>query len=502
MRTALRTFAYSAFAAAVPLGVGVAVRAGDAAPDDVSPKIAELAKTVSLEPGEDSPGGSATTKRSMVNRDAFSQPSQGLSFEAESRFQLGNALFRKLWVSAPATTDSSDGLGPLYNARGCQNCHLKDGRGRPPADAAEESVSMFLRLSIPPQTDDQNNDLATGRISAVPEPTYGIQLQNFAVQGLDREGRMEITYSDVPVTFKDGTTVTLRKPTYAVSGLKYGPLHKDVMLSPRIAPQMIGLGLLHAIPDADIRAKADPDDANDDGISGRARETWSIEAAKPVLGRFGWKGGTPNVRQQSAEAFHTDMGLSTPLYPQNSGECTSNQKICLDAPNGASARHSGYEVGPELFDLVVFYAQNLAVPPRRTPGRSDVLAGKAIFTQLNCQGCHTPSHQTGEVPGQPHLSNQKIWPYTDLLLHDMGEGLADNRPEGNAHGREWRTPPLWGIGLTQAVSRHTFFLHDGRARNLEEAILWHGGEAQASRDGYLALSSDERDALLAFVRSL
>jgi CxxC motif-containing protein (DUF1111 family) len=221
-----------------------------------------------------------------------------------------------------------------------------------------------------------------------------------------------------------------------------------------------------------------------------------------MLGRFGWKAGQPSVRQQSAEAFAGDMGLSTPLVRTSAGDCTVAQKACLDAPSGASSRNDDLEVGSKLFDLVVFYAQNLAVPPRRGPERPEVLQGKALFHQAGCAKCHVPSFTTGTLEANPHLSNQKIWPYTDMLLHDMGEGLADNRPEGAADGREWRTAPLWGIGLTQAVSGHTFFLHDGRARSLEEAILWHGGEAETARNAYTKLKKRDRDALLAFVRSL
>ena len=456
------------------------------------------------EPGEESPGGTATTRKSIDTREAFSHASEGISLEGEAEFKVGNAIFRKLWISAPSSTTSSDGLGPLYNSRSCQSCHFKDGRGRPPhanfpADTAE---SMFLRLSIPPQNDAQRKLLAEHRANTINEPTYGEQLQNLAVQGLDNEGHMHIDYKEVPVTLGDGTVVSLRHPTYSVDGLKYGPMHPDTMLSPRVAPPMIGVGLLEAIPEADIRAKVDPDDKDKDGISGRTAEVWSVEADKPALGRFGWKAGKPSVREQSASAFAGDIGLSNPLSPAPSGDCTKAQPVGLNAPNGNSERDGGLEVGPTLFDHVVFYSQNLAVPPRRNFNAPDVARGKAIFYALGCQSCHAPSFTTGKVEGQPHLSNQKIWPYSDLLLHDMGEGLADNRPEGVADGREWRTAPLWGIGLTQLVGGHTFFLHDGRARNLEEAILWHGGEAQVSRDAYAALSKADREALIKFVESL
>jgi len=453
------------------------------------------------EPGELLPGGTATTPGSTNHRDAFSRFSNDIGFEGELRFRLGNAIFRKQWVSSPSSTQSSDGLGPLYNARACQNCHLKDGRGHPPAEG-EAAVSMFLRLSIRPQTEDQVRTLAEHRMNVIPEPTYGGQLQNFAIQGHAPEGQMAIRYEDYPVTLGDGLNVTLRKPVYSIATPGYGRLHADTMLSPRVAPQMIGLGLLEAVPEATIRALADPNDKDANGISGRANEVWSHETGRVKLGRFGWKGGNPSIRQQSADAFNGDMGLSTSLFPSSSGDCRAAQSACLAAPNGNSPKPHDPEVSDQLLDLVTFYAQNLAVPLRRSAGSEDVLQGKTIFNAIGCSSCHHPSMTTGESPSQPHLSNQKIWPYTDLLLHDMGDGLADNRPEGLATGREWRTAPLWGIGLTETVSGHTFLLHDGRARNVEEAILWHGGEGQGACDAYAALTNAERGALIAFINSL
>jgi CxxC motif-containing protein (DUF1111 family) len=457
-----------------------------------------------LEPGEENPGGAATTQRAAGTRDAFSQSSGGLGFEGEGKFKVGNAIFRKLWVAAPSTTDTSDGLGPLYNARGCQNCHLKDGRGHPPTGNYPDgnAVSSLVRLSIPPQTDAQRAALADGRIKTVDEPVYGGQLQDVAVTGLDAEGHVRVDYADFPVRLGDGSVVTLRKPAVSISEPAFGPLHSATMMSLRVAPQMIGLGLLEAIPESAVRAKADPSDADKDGISGRVNEVWSATENKLALGRFGWKAGAPTVREQSADAFAGDMGISNPLVPRSAGDCTAAQTVCTGAPDGRSERQDGQEIGTELFNLVTFYAQNLAVPARRDPGGETVLNGKALFQASGCSGCHTPSHTTTVSDGQPHLSNQKIWPYTDMLLHDMGEGLADNRPEGKADGNEWRTAPLWGIGLTQTVSGHTFYLHDGRARSVEEAILWHGGEANAAREAYTQLTKTDRDALLAFVNSL
>ncbi len=451
------------------------------------------------EPFEDKPAGAATV-RARANADAFSQFSANMPFAHEMDFKLGNALFRKTWVAAPASTLASDGLGPVYNARACQDCHLKDGRGHPPEGPGDARVSMFLRLSVPGGIPPA--EIAEW-LATSPEPTYGGQLQDFAAPGHLAEGRMEITWTEQPVTLADGTVVFLRAPSYAVADPGYGALHPDTMLSPRVAPQMIGLGLLEAIPAADILALADPDDADGDGISGRVQIVPSVEFGVPMLGRFGLKGGAPTVKEQSAGAFSGDMGLSTPLHPDPWGDCTGAQAACRAAPHGQEAGlRDGLEVDAESLDLVTFYSRNLGVPARRGVDDPVVLRGKELFHTLACAACHRPKHVTHRLDGQPEQSFQLIWPYTDLLLHDMGEGLADNRPEGRATGREWKTPPLWGIGLTLAVSGHTQFLHDGRARSLLEAILWHGGEAQAARDGVAALPAEDRAALIAFLESL
>lgn len=451
------------------------------------------------EPFEDKPAGAATV-RTRMNADAFSQFSANMPFAHEMDFKLGNALFRKTWVASPASTLASDGLGPVYNARACQDCHLKDGRGHPPEGPEDGRVSMFLRLSVPGGTTPA--EIAEW-LATSPEPTYGSQLQDFAAPGHSAEGRMEISWTEHPVTLADGAVVSLRAPVYSVSDLGHGALHPDTMLSPRVAPQMIGLGLLEAIPAADILALADPDDADGDGISGRAQIVPSVEFGVPMLGRFGLKAGAPTVKEQSAGAFSGDMGLSNPLHPDPWGDCTVAQAECRAAPHGQEAGlRDGLEVDAASLDLVTFYSCNLGVPARRGLDDPSVLRGKEVFHSLGCASCHTPKHVTHRLEGRPEQSFQLIWPYTDLLLHDMGEGLADNRPEGRATGREWKTPPLWGIGMTKAVSGHTQFLHDGRARSLLEAILWHGGEAQAARDGVVTLPADDRAALIAFLESL
>ena len=271
-------------------------------------------------------------------------------------------------------------------------------------------------------------------------------------------------------------------------------------MSPRVAPPMIGAGLLEAVPDRDILARADPEDSDGDGISGRPNRVWSEEHGKAMLGRFGWKAGQPTLIQQAAAAFRGDIGISTPLFPLPYGDCTETQPACLDAPHGNDA--NGVEAGDALFDVLMFYVRNLAVPARRKPEHPLVLQGKRLFYEAGCTGCHTPKFVTRRASIGAEQSFQLIWPYTDLLLHDMGPGLADNRPEGEATGREWRTPPLWGIGLTEVVNGHRFFLHDGRARGLLEAVLWHGGEAEAAKERVVDMTEEEREALLAFLRSL
>lgn len=448
---------------------------------------------------EADPAGAATV-RPPDTAGTFSQFSANMPFEDEMRFKLGNALFRKTWIAAPASMLGSDGLGPLYNARACQDCHLRDGRGHPPEGPEDGRVSMFLRLSVP---GGETPEGIADWIATSPDPVYGGQLQDLAAPGHAAEGRMEIIWTEIPLSLADGTVVNLRAPAYAFVDPAYGAPAADLLLSPRAAPQMIGLGLLETIPAADILALADPDDANGDGISGRAQIVPSVEFGVPMLGRFGHKAGAPTIKEQTAAAFAGDMGLSTPLHPGPWGDCTTGQPAYIDAPHGQEPGiRDGLEVDGESLDLVSFYSRNLGVPARLGLNDPQVLTGKAVFHRLGCQFCHQPKFVTHRLADQPEQSFQLIWPHTDLLLHDMGPGLADNRPEGRATGAEWKTPPLWGIGLTEIVSGHTQFLHDGRARNLLEAVLWHGGEAQTQRDAVAALSTEDREALLAFLGSL
>jgi CxxC motif-containing protein (DUF1111 family) len=450
----------------------------------------ETSQHAVAEPGEALSGGATTVKQS--DRNAFSMPSGNLTPSRRLDFSVGNSFFRNPWVIAPSTTTARDGLGPLFNTNACQNCHIKDGRGHPPEPNDVNAVSMLVRLSIPAGGADAET---IRRLGVVPEPVYGGQFQDSAIPGVAPEGKVRVDYEPVKVSFKDGTVVELRKPKLRISDLGYGPMHPDTLFSARIAPPMIGLGLLESISEADILANADLQAKGSDGVRGRPNRVWDDAKQQTVLGRFGWKAGQPDVAQQNAHAFSGDMGLTSDLLPHD--DCTPAQVDCLNAIDGGKP-----EVSQHIFNQVAFYARNLAVPARRQVDDPQVLTGKGLFFDSGCASCHTPRFTTGANAAEPELANQVIRPYSDLLLHDMGEGLADNRPEFLASGRDWRTAPLWGIGLTETVNGHTQFLHDGRARNLLEAVLWHGGEAEMAKQRVLNFDAGQRDALLAFLNSL
>ena len=446
------------------------------------------------EPGEAQSGGAATVSRG--DRNAFALPSGNLSPTRRLDFSVGNSFFRSPWVIAPSTTTARDGLGPLFNTNACQNCHIRDGRGHPPEPGAENAVSMLVRLSIP---DDPAHPETFKELGLTPEPVYGMQLQDMAIPGVEPEGKVRVEYDSMTVHFRDGTPVHLRRPTLQITRLGYGPMHPQTRASARIAPPMIGLGLLEAIPEAAILANANPDDENGTGITGTPNRVWDEAQQKTVLGRFGWKASQPSVNQQNVHALAGDMGLTSSLKPVD--DCTPAQTACLEAPDGKGSNGEP-EVSDNILRLITFYTRNLGVPARRGVSDPQVLEGKSLFFKAGCQQCHTPQFTTSADAAEPELANQVIRPYTDLLLHDMGEGLADNLSEFQASGQQWRTPPLWGIGLTQTVSGHTRFLHDGRARNLMEAVLWHGGEALPAQRQVLTFDAQQRAALLAFLNSL
>jgi CxxC motif-containing protein (DUF1111 family) len=430
-------------------------------------------------------GGRATVLD--ATRNAFGQPVPGLAAAREDDFFVGNSLFNRGWVIAPASVVDMDGLGPVFNATNCSGCHLRDGRGRPPERPDEPFLSMLLRLSIPG---------AGPQGGPLPEPTYGGQLQGEAIPGVPDEGRARVTYQEVPGQFPDGEAYTLRQPRYEIEALGYGPMAPDVLISPRVAPHLPGLGLLEAIPEADLLALADPDDSDGDGISGRPNLVWDAAAGRQTVGRFGWKANQPSLRQQTAAAFNGDIGITSAMFPDEA--CTGAQQECRSAPPGSA----GPQLRDAFLDSVIAYVTTLAVPARRRLDDAGVQRGKQLFAAASCDRCHVPTLHTGVHPTVPELSGQKIHPFTDLLVHDMGPALADGRPDFQASGSEWRTPPLWGLGLVFTVNRHRTLLHDGRARGFSEAILWHGGEAAASKEAFMQMPRSDREALIAFLESL
>ena len=413
---------------------------------------------------------------------AFSIPAPNLSPAALEKHLDGDVEFEAVFVTAPAVINP--GLGPIYNNVSCINCHSRDGRGRPPVDG-ERLVSLLFRLSLP-----KPEDAMHGK-PPIPVPGFGTQLNNRAIVNVSPEGKVKINYTEQTLTTADGTRVHLRHPDYVFTDT-YQPMPDEVEVSPRVAPAVFGLGLLEAIPEQAILSYADEADTDGDGISGKPNYVWDVVQQRYTLGRFGWKANQPTLLQQVAAAYHDDMGITTSLFTV---ENSAGQPQLTE--HGAMP-----EVSDEILEVVTFYVQTLAVPARRNMDNPQVKQGEQLFAEAQCASCHIPTLRTGVLAGVPSVSNQTIHPYTDLLLHDMGPGLADNRPDFHASGTEWRTPPLWGIGLVNRVNGHTNFLHDGRARDLMEAILWHGGEAEASKQAVEQMSKTERDALIAFVESL
>lgn len=436
-----------------------------------------------IDPNEQFSGGETTTFDFSQN--AFSIQATNLNNQEGLDFFVGNSLFNQNWVTAPASTTARDGLGPLFNAHSCSGCHGDDGRGRPPLYTGEVDHGLLLRLSI-------FGTNANG--GSLNEPNYGGQLQDQSILTIDTEAAFEISYQEIVGQYADGTSYTLQKPIYHITNLMYGPIANNINISPRVANQMIGLGLLEAIDENTLLNFSDENDSNSDGISGRPNYVWDVENNSTKIGRFGWKANQPNLRQQVAAAFNGDIGITSTLFPLEN--CPPGVD-CNTLPNGGSP-----EIPDNNLNHVTLYSSTLGVPARRNWDEIEIQEGKALFNQINCNSCHIPQIVTGNHPTIDALSNQIIRPYTDLLLHDMGDELSDNSTDFLATGNEWRTPPLWGIGLIETVNGHTRLLHDGRARNMEEAILWHGGEAENSKIAFKNLDAINREKVIAFLNTL
>ncbi|RYE23462.1 MAG: thiol oxidoreductase [Sphingobacteriales bacterium] len=409
---------------------------------------------------------------------AFSHAVEGMNATDELEHERGDAAFEQTFVSAPAPINS--GLGPIFNNVSCISCHHNDGKGTPTAGTVNSS--LLFRIS-----GDGTNEF--GGPSAV--SGYGGQLQDVAIFGKQPECKVQIVYTDNAVTYPDGSKITLRKPAYTIIN-SYTTLPSHYSLSPRLAPPIFGLGLLENIPESTLLSYADENDADGDGISGRANYVYNTQSKQMEIGRFGLKANMPKIAVQVAGAYQQDMGVTSSIFPQES--------------SWGQPQLDNLKDDPELHDTtlrsVIFYIKSLGVPARRNVTLPEVVAGKKLFTQINCSGCHIPVVRTGVDVTLAAISNQRIQPFTDLLLHDMGSDLADGYIDFKANGKEWRTAPLWGIGLFEKTNGTPYYLHDGRARTIEEAILWHGGEAEKSKNQFMSLTKAERNNLVSFIRSL
>lgn len=436
--------------------------------------------TPTYQPIEDRTMAGGGTTYMEAHSNSFSNPAPNLTASELQEHLFGDAEFEASFVSAPATINP--GLGPIFNHTSCINCHPKDGRSKFP-DHLDLPNGFFFRTSIP------GVDAHGG---PVPTPGFGLQIQNQAIIGYQLEAKIKVVFQYKIETLADGTVVELRKPIFSLKN-PYIPVPSNAMFSPRMPMPVFGLGLIEAIPESRILSLQDENDADGDGISGRANFVWNPITQKTELGRFGWKANTATVLLQTAGAYVHDMGITNPVFPIETG---------FGQSNGSDGHYDDPELGTQILNAVAQYCRTLAVPAARNVFNANVNNGYKIFVnELQCAKCHTPSHVTGnsDIAG---LSNQKIWPFSDFLLHDMGADLADHRPDFLANGYEWRTRPLWGLGLTFKVNGHQNFLHDGRARSIAEAILWHEGEAQKSKEKFKQLPTQKRNDLLAFLNSL
>jgi CxxC motif-containing protein (DUF1111 family) len=429
--------------------------------------------------------GAEETHKHTPTVKVIRDPALGDDAVARMENVIGQSIFERIWVSAPSSTEAADGLGPMFNARSCVACHPGGARGSVLNKDGSLGPSLLVRFGH--------------KLTGAPDPIYGNQLQTDAARGVPAEGKFSVDYALLETKLGDGTVVELRRPVVTLTGLADGPLAADTVTGLRLAPAIHGMGPLDSIPAELITAAADPDDQDANGISGRVN--WIDEQAG-TFGRFGWKAVQPTMEAQNAHAFLADMGLSTPLFPDAYGECTVRQTICRAAPSGASSQFEDLEVSSTLMKVLDRYVGESVLPngPAQSASAETIAKGRALFAEAGCGSCHKTSYDIVWPAGA--AKTRHIAPYTDLMLHDMGDGLAEQVIEGEALGAEWRTAPLWGLRWAVAGEGDASLLHDGRARNLLEAILWHGGEALSARDQVAALSADDRQALISFLSSL
>lgn len=441
---------------------------------------------------EKKPGGTMTTAR--VSERSYIYPGPNLSGKDKLDFWTGFSLFRDPWVIAPSSTKDRDGLGPLFSTRSCISCHLAGARGDQALEGISKPSALVVRLG--PSSKNESYE----------DPKYGGQIQprTFPISHpsitseLKGEAKLSLRYIQVRGQYADGEIYTLRRPIFSLIEKAFGEFAAQSVPSYRLAPAVYGMGLLDAIDEQDLIDLEDIDDFNNDGISASYNRVINVKTKTKQIGRFGHKGKHPTLEQQVAAAFRDDIGITNTLFPKES--CMPHQTACKQA--SLMGGHQTVEIPDKLFKLVDRFSAGLGVPPARELASKQVQAGRALFYRAGCDSCHTPSYTTDKNYPNQALANQKIWPYSDLALHDMGPDLGDAMWEGAAQPREWRTPPLWGIGLRDKYQKNAVFLHDGRAQSITEAILWHGGEGEAAKDVFVHFSQSERQDLIAFLKAI
>ena len=446
------------------------------------------------------------TFRGRADTHAFSKPAANMPPQLTADFLIGDSLFQRLWISSPASVKHADGLGPLFNSRACQSCHIKDGRGHLPSKDDHGLRSVIVKLSMQAAEHQVGQAILSSKPATIlPEPVYGFQFHDQAVNGVPAEGHYTVTYTYHRVTLpSSATTIQLKRPRLRFT-LNYGAFQRNYATSLRVAPPMIGLGLIEAIAKQDIAQRHDPQDRDGDGISGRMATLH--DSSEQKLGRFGWKAAKPSLVAQNLGAFFMDMSMTSYLHPDAFADCTPRQLACRKFMSHLMRTTPlELDVPKSIVAPLLFYTQNLAPPQRQLPSDkrklAQILTGEQLFYDIGCESCHRTQFTTGTTHELTHLHNQTIFIYSDLLLHDMGVGLDDGYHTPHALSAEWRTPPLWGLGYTQLINPQAGFLHDGRAATITEAILWHGGEAKVAKDKFVKLTSTERAALLVFLESL
>ena len=434
-----------------------------------------------------------TYTTSTKTNKVFMKQIAGLNDEEQDKFMLGRSFFTIPWVEAPSATTARDGLGPLFNSNTCVNCHPNNAIGSVYNKNNNISRNYVTRLSIPSNGSFEHKKMLKYN-GFIEEPLYGEQISINGVPGVPYEAKSIIKYESVPIFYLDGEKVVLKKPLqgveYQLADLQYGEISHNVSITNRLAPALVGLGLLEQISDEQILKNEDITDKDNDGISGKANIVYSVEHKDFRVGRYTKKASAPSVIHQSAAAAFNDMSL-TNIYFQKEN-CTSSQKECLEAPKGDDVMgKKTFDLPKMRLDAIAFYLKNLKIPYSKITE----FEGEILFNDVGCVKCHTASFTLE--------SGYQIKPFSDLLLHDMGEALSDGRVEFKANANEWRTAPLWGIGKYKlATGKSPELLHDGRAKTIEEAILWHGGEAQKIKETFMNLSKTQRVSLIKYIEEL